>query len=55
VHILEVMSMRVVPEASLCLTLARSGLDGAGQLQNPAQAAALRASLDWLAAAGEPS
>jgi NAD(P)H-dependent FMN reductase len=55
VHILEVMSLRVVPEASLCLTLARSGLDEAGQLRNPAQAAALRASLDWLAAAGEAS
>ena len=54
VHILEVMSVRVVPEASLCLTLARSGLNEAGQLQNPAQAAALRAALDWLAGAGEP-
>ena len=53
VHILEVMSVRVVPEASLCLTLARSGLDVAGQLRNPAQTAALRAALDWLAAAGE--
>ncbi len=55
VHILEVMSLRVVPEASLCLTLARSGLDQANQLRNPAQVAALRAALDWLAAAGEPS
>jgi len=55
VHILEVMSVRVVPEASLCLTLARSGLDESGQLRNPAQAAALRAALDWLAAAGEAS
>lgn len=53
VHILGVMSMRVVPEASLCLTLARSGLDEAGRLKNPALAAALRAALDWLAAAGE--
>ena len=53
VHILEVMSLRVVSEASLCLTLARSGLDHAGQLQNPAQVAALRVALDWLAAAGE--
>jgi NAD(P)H-dependent FMN reductase len=53
VHILEVMSLRVVPEASLCLTLARSGLDEGGRLRNPAQAAALRASLDWLAASGE--
>jgi NAD(P)H-dependent FMN reductase len=55
VHILEVMSLRVVPEASLCLTLARSGLDEAGRLRNPAQVAALRAALDWLIAAGEPS
>jgi NAD(P)H-dependent FMN reductase len=53
VHILEVMSVRVVPEASLSLTLARSGLDAAGHLQNPAQVAALGAALDWLAAAGE--
>ena len=55
VHTLEVMSVRVVPQASLCLTLARSGLDEAGQLRNPAQMAALRVALDWLAAAGEAS
>ena len=55
VHILEVMSVRVVSEASLCLTLARSGLDEAGRLKNPAQVAALRAALDWLADQGEAS
>jgi NAD(P)H-dependent FMN reductase len=55
VHTLEVMSARVVHEASLCLTLARSGLDDEGHLKDPAQAAALRAALEALAAAREPS
>ena len=50
-HTLEVMSARVVPEASLCLTLARSGLDGAGHLTNPAQATSLRTALEALATA----
>jgi hypothetical protein len=45
----------VVPEASLCLTLARSGMDEAGRLKNPAQVAALRVALDWLADRGEAS
>jgi NAD(P)H-dependent FMN reductase len=54
-HTLEVMSARVVPEASLCLTLARSGLDGAGQLVDPAQVAVLRTALAALAAAGAAS
>lgn len=53
VHTLEVMSARVVPEASLCLTLAHSGLDDAGRLKDPAQVASLRAALEALAAAGE--
>lgn len=53
VHTLEVMSAQVVPEASLCLTLARSGLDAAGQLTDPAQADRLRRALEALAAAGE--
>ena len=53
VHTLEVMSARVVPAASLCLTLARSGLDAAGQLSDPVQADRLRGALAALAAAGE--
>lgn len=55
VHTLEVMSARVVHAASLCLTLARSGMDRAGHLKDPAQVAALRAALEALAAAREPS
>lgn len=54
-HTLEVMSARVVPEASLCLTLARSGLDGAGHVTDPDQAASLRMALEALAAAREAS
>lgn len=50
-HTLEVMSARLVPEASLCLTLARSGLDGAGHLIDPAQAVSLRTALEALATA----
>ena len=55
VHTLEVMSAGVVPEASLCLTLARSGLDGAGHLIDPAQAASLRTALKAMAATRETS
>jgi NAD(P)H-dependent FMN reductase len=51
VHTLEVMSAQVVHAASLCLTLARSGLDGEGRLKDPAQEAALRKALEALAAA----
>jgi NAD(P)H-dependent FMN reductase len=50
-HTLAVMSARVVPEASLCLTLARSTLDAAGRLADPAQVSFLQASLLALAAA----
>jgi NAD(P)H-dependent FMN reductase len=53
VHTLEVMSLRVVPEASLCLTLAHSGLDAEGHLQDPVQVAALQATLALLAAVEE--
>ncbi|MDP1832941.1 MAG: NADPH-dependent FMN reductase [Geothrix sp.] len=53
VHTLEVMSARVVPEASLCLTLARSGLDAAGKLSDPVQADRLRGALEALATAVE--
>ena len=49
IHTLEVMSARVVHASSLCLTLARSGLDEAGHLKDPAQAAALRSALGALA------
>lgn len=52
VHTLEVMSARVVPGASLCLTLAASGLDPEGRLADPAQAARVVAALGALAAAG---
>ncbi|WLT31365.1 NADPH-dependent FMN reductase [Geothrix sp. PMB-07] len=41
VHTLEVMSAKVVPEASLCLTLAHSGLDGDGHLRKQEQATLL--------------
>lgn len=53
VHTLEVMSARVVHAASRCLTLARSGLDEAGHLKDPAQESALRAALESLTAAVE--
>ena len=52
VHTLEVMSAQVVPEASLSLPLARSGLDVQGRLLDPVQVARLQASLVALAAAG---
>lgn len=51
VHTLEVMSAQVVHASSLCLTLARSGLDSEGHLKDPVQEAALRTSLEALAAA----
>jgi len=50
VHTLEVMSARVVQASSLCLTLARSGVDEQGRLKDPAQVAALRGALETLAA-----
>ncbi|WP_257313744.1 NADPH-dependent FMN reductase [Geothrix fuzhouensis] len=53
-HTLEVMSARVVPEASLCLTLAASSLDADGRLADPAQVARVEAALRALAAAGTP-
>jgi len=51
VHTLEVMSAKVVHDASRCLTLARSGLDAEGHLKDPAQELSLRSALDALAAA----
>lgn len=54
-HTLEVMSARLVPEAALCLTLARSSLDAQGRLADPAQVAAVRSALAALAAAGAAS
>lgn len=51
-HTLEVMSARVMPEASLCLTLAASSLDADGRLADPAQVARVEAALRALAAAG---
>jgi NAD(P)H-dependent FMN reductase len=48
IHTLEVMSTQVVHASSLCLTLARSGLDEAGQLKDPAQGASLRNALNRL-------
>lgn len=51
-HTLEVMSARVVPEASLGLTLARSSFDAEGHLADPAQAAAVQGALAALIAAG---
>ncbi|GLH68407.1 NADPH-dependent FMN reductase [Geothrix edaphica] len=51
-HTLEVMSARVVPEASLCLTLAASSLDAEGHLADPAQAARVRTAMQALVAAG---
>ncbi|HJV49452.1 MAG TPA: NAD(P)H-dependent oxidoreductase [Geothrix sp.] len=53
VHTLEVMSAKVVHGASLNFTLARSGLDEAGRLKDPAQIAALRAALQTLLASAE--
>ena len=53
-HTLEVMSARVVPEAALGLTLARSSFDGEGHLTDPAQAVALQRALAALIAAGIP-
>ena len=49
-HTFAVMSARVVPEASLGLTLARSGLDAEGHLADPAQAAAAQRALAALVA-----
>ena len=48
IHTLEVMSTQVVHGSSLCLTLARSGLDEAGHLKDPAQVAFLRHALNML-------
>jgi hypothetical protein len=48
------MSARVVPEAALGLTLARSSFDAAGRLADPAQAAAAQRALAALVAAGAP-
>jgi len=48
IHTLEVMSTQVVHASSLCLTLARSGLDEAGHLKDPAQGASLRNALNRL-------
>jgi NAD(P)H-dependent FMN reductase len=53
VHTLEVMSAKVVHESSLCLTLARSGLDEADHLKDPDQLALLQHALDALAAGAE--
>ncbi|HLP30362.1 MAG TPA: NAD(P)H-dependent oxidoreductase [Geothrix sp.] len=54
VHTLEVMSARVVAEASCCLTLAHSGLDEAGHLKDPVQVGRLQTALAALAAAQTP-
>lgn len=51
VQTLKVMSARVVPEASLCLTLAWSTLDVTGRLVEPAQVSFLQGALVALAAA----
>jgi NAD(P)H-dependent FMN reductase len=51
-HTLAVMSARVVPEASLCLTLAASGLDGEGHLADPAVESRVAATMRALLAAG---
>jgi NAD(P)H-dependent FMN reductase len=53
-HTLQVMSARVVPAASLSLTLARSSFDEAGRLADPAQSAAVARALASLIAAGAP-
>jgi len=55
VHTLEVMSAKVVHASSLCLTLARSGMDEEGHLKDPAQVAALNDALKALAALVEVS
>jgi len=54
VHTLEVMSAKVIHQASLCLTLARTGLDSEGRLQDPAQVGFLRLALAELTSAVEP-
>jgi len=54
VHTLEVMSVTVVHEASLKLTLARSGLTDEGHLMDADQASALRSALAALASRVEP-
>lgn len=51
-HTLAVMSARVVPEASLCLTLAASSLDAEGRLADPAHSARVAASIRALLVAG---
>ncbi|GLH70706.1 FMN reductase [Geothrix rubra] len=53
-HTLAVMSARVVPEASLGLTLARASFDGEGRLADPAQVDAVRRALAALVTAGTP-
>lgn len=52
-HTLSVMSARVVPAASLSLTLARSGLDATGRLADSAQIERVRSALTALTA-GRP-
>jgi NAD(P)H-dependent FMN reductase len=47
-HTLAVMSAQVRPGAGLCLTLARSSLDAAGRLIDPAQTRQVRAALEAL-------
>ncbi len=54
VHTLEVMSASVVPGASLCLTLARAGLDAEGHLLDPAHSERLQKALGHLASAVRP-
>jgi NAD(P)H-dependent FMN reductase len=54
VHTLEVMSARVVHDASLCLTLARSGMDDAGRLKDPLSAESLQGALHALLRAVAP-
>ncbi len=51
-HTLAVMSARVVPEASLCLTLAASSLDAEGHLADPAHTARVTAAIRALLTAG---
>lgn len=55
VHTLEVMSAKVVPGASRCLTLARSGLDGAGHLADATQVKLLQTALAALAVSVAPA
>ena len=54
VHTLEVMSATVVPAASLCLTLARTGFDAEGRLLNPTHGERLQGALGQLASAARP-